>query len=189
MTQQNMTEEQIAEFVLAAHNNFTKVQEMYQQNPMLLNVRNVKLDETALQGAGHMGNRDIAEYLLEAGAPMTIFAAAMLGQTEFVRGFLEKDPTLANAKGVHRISLLYHAALSGKTEITQLIFDNGGYMDDSSLHAAVKFGHTAMVAWLLEKQVQQINVLNFEQKTPWSVASDKGFQKIANLLQKHGGTV
>jgi ankyrin repeat protein len=188
MAQQNLAETQIAEFVLAAHNDLAKVQFLHRQNPALLNACYLKFDETALQAAGHMGERDIANYLLTAGAPLTVFAAAMLGETEAVREFLQENPDLANAKGVHRISLFYHAALSGKTEIMQLILNYGGSIDDAALHAAVKLRHTEMVAWLLEKKVQQINVLNFEKKTPWTVASERGFQEIADLLQRYGGT-
>jgi uncharacterized protein len=189
MAQQNPTEEQIAEFVLAAHSNFTKVQELHSQNPALIDACYTKFNETALQAAGHMGKSDIARYLLDAGAPLNVFAAAMLGEVEWVRGFLQEDPKLANGKGVHRISLFYHAALSGKVEVTQLILDYGGDVDDAALHAAVKFGYFDMVLWLLENKVQQVNVLNFEKKTPRMVASELGFYDIADLLQQHKGTV
>lgn len=189
MTQQNMTEQQIAEFVLAAHNDFTKVQELHRQNPALLNACYTKFNETALQAAGHMGESDIANYLLASGAPLNVFVAAMLGNVEWVREFLQKDPQLANGKGVHQISLFYHAALSGKIEITQLILDYGGDIDDTALHAAVKFGHSEMITWLLENRVQQINVLNFEKKTPRKVALEQGYHEIADLLQRHGGII
>jgi len=41
--------------------------------------------ETALGAAAHMGRRDIAELLLEHGARLDIFAAAMLGDVDVVR--------------------------------------------------------------------------------------------------------
>src|SRR5689334_13089471 len=126
METQTLTDEQITEFVIAAHGNFDKVQELLGQNPALLNERWARFDESALDAAGHTGRRAIAEYLLAAGAPPTIFAAAMLGQTEQVRAFLEADPSLARADGVHGISLLYHAAQSGKTELGDLLLAYGG---------------------------------------------------------------
>ncbi|MDQ2744293.1 MAG: hypothetical protein M3Z66_18650 [Chloroflexota bacterium] len=50
----------------------------------------------------------------------------MLGMTGRVTAFLQADPVLARKPGVHGFSLLYHAALSGKTEITDLVLAAGG---------------------------------------------------------------
>ena len=98
MVQQNLAETQIAEFVLAAHNDLAKVQFLHRQNPALLNACYLKFDETALQAAGHMGERDIANYLLTAGAPLTVFAAAMLGETEAVK-ISTREPGSCECKG------------------------------------------------------------------------------------------
>lgn len=189
MMQYQLSEEQVAAFVLAAHNDLQKVQELYSQNPALLTVPYPKFNETALQAAGHMGRRDITEYLLARGAPLTIFAAAMLGRIEDVRTFLQRDVQLASAVGVHRISLFYHAALSGEVELVQLLFDHGAAIDSNALHAACKFGHSEMVKWLIEKGVPDVNVLNFDNRTPLSVATEKGAWEIVDLLKQHGGTV
>src|SRR5262245_22361836 len=101
METQELTDEQITEWVVAAHGNFDKVQALLSETPALLNTRWARFDESALDAAGHTGRRAIAEYLLAAGAPPTIFAAAMLGQTDQVRAYLEADPSLAKANGVH----------------------------------------------------------------------------------------
>ena len=77
-----MTTETIREFVIAGHGNLDRVKEMLTGQPEMLNISHEwKPDdtETALQGASHVGNRAIAEYLLEQGAPLDICAAAMLG--------------------------------------------------------------------------------------------------------------
>src|SRR4051794_12183520 len=69
-------------FVFAAHRDLDRVREMLQEQPALVNAT---WDwgggdwETALGGASHMGRRDIATLLLERGARLDIFAAAMLG--------------------------------------------------------------------------------------------------------------
>src|SRR4051794_32277203 len=77
------TTDQIREFVIAGHGNLEKVKQMLAIHPELLNIANVWRPgdtETALQGAAHVGNREIAEYLLSLGAPMDICCAAMLGR-------------------------------------------------------------------------------------------------------------
>src|SRR5438045_7236872 len=97
-TTQEISADLVQEFVLSAHGNLARVKELYEQEPGLLNIPWAKFDETALAAASHTGRRAIAEYLLNAGAPMTVCAATMLGMTDKVAEYLEADPSLANAK-------------------------------------------------------------------------------------------
>jgi hypothetical protein len=69
--------------------------------------------ETALGAAAHMGRRDIAELLLERGARLDLFAAAMLGMIEIVRAGLDAFPPLIDVKGPHGIPLIAHAEAGG----------------------------------------------------------------------------
>lgn len=134
-----------------------------------------------------MGNRDIAEFFLARGAPSNICVTAMLGQTEAVRAFLDRDPVLANGRGAHGIPVMFHAAMSGDIAITAMLKSRGcteGY--NMALHGAISFGHAAMVAWLLENGVADPNMLNFQQKTPLARALEAGLTEIAELLRKHG---
>ena len=180
------TQDELGPFVIAAHGNFDKVRELLAAQPALLNGRYEKYDETALEAASHMGRREIAEHLLDAGAPLTICAAAMLGRTEAVARFLEDDPSLAGAKGAHGIPVLFHAALSGETTIADLLVAHGGGEGASqALHAAAWRGHRAMAAWLLARGADP-NTGNFEGKLPVRVASENGHPAIADLIRQHG---
>jgi hypothetical protein len=69
--------------------------------------------ESALGAAAHMGRRDIAELLLEHGARLDVFAAAMLGDVDVVRAILAAHPELRNAAGPHGIPLRAHAEAGG----------------------------------------------------------------------------
>jgi len=183
-----LSQELVEPFVIAAHGNLARVREMHQENPALLNAAWEKFNETALQAASHMGNREIALYLLSEGAPTNICAAAMLGVVDEVAQFLQEDPTLANARGAHGIPVLYHAALSGQTEVADLLFAQGTREGiNGALHAAVNFGHLEMVKWLLAHGVTDVNVLNFDKKTPLQASIEKGHEEIATLLEQHGG--
>jgi hypothetical protein len=66
-----------------------------------------------------MGRHDIVEYLLEKGARIDIFCAAMMGQLEAVKAFLTLQPKLIDARGPHGFFNLHvHAQLAkdgGKT--------------------------------------------------------------------------
>jgi hypothetical protein len=61
-----------------------------------------------------MGRRDIVGFLLEKGARIDIFCAAMLGQLDAVRSFLALQPKLIDAPGPHGLSLHFHAQVGGK---------------------------------------------------------------------------
>jgi hypothetical protein len=104
------------DLVGAAHNNLDKVKELVARHPQLAKV---SWDwgfgdwETALGAASHVGNRPIAEYLLEQGAPPTIFSSATLGHIDVVKAMVAAQPGLHRVRGPHGISLIAHARAGG----------------------------------------------------------------------------
>jgi hypothetical protein len=107
----------VQDFVIFAHSDLPMTRKLLEKEPALLNAA---MDwgggdwETALGGASHMGRRDIALYLLEYGARIDIFCAAMLGQLDAVKSFLTLQPKLIDAKGPHGFSLHFHAQVGDK---------------------------------------------------------------------------
>lgn len=107
----------VKEFVAQAHKDTEKVKAMLTENPDLLNaVHNLGgWDwEDALGAAGHVGNPELSNYLLEKGARLTICVAAMLGRIEIVKSCIESFPYMKDAVGPHRISLIRHAKAGGE---------------------------------------------------------------------------
>ena len=110
--------ELVKTFVGAAHSKLDLTKEMLAETPALLNAT---WDwgggdfETGLGGASHMGNREIAEFLIGQGARMDIFAAAMLGRLEIVKAIVAAFPGIEKSLGPHKIPLLAHAE-RGKAE-------------------------------------------------------------------------
>jgi len=106
----------VQEFVGQAHGNFERIKELIEQEGALVNAA---WDwgggdwETGLGAAAHMGRRDIALYLLEHGARIDLFAAAMLGQLAVVQTVLAVNPNAKNVLGPHGISLVTHAKAGG----------------------------------------------------------------------------
>jgi hypothetical protein len=178
------------EIVLVAHGNLDRVKELLAEDPSLLNIMFEPWKEDPLGAASHVGNRPIAEYLLEQGAPMTICTAAMLGQTETVRDFIKADASQANAKGAHDISLLFHTAMCGKVEIADMLVAHGGSTESAghALHGAVMYGKYDMARWLLDRGAEP-NESNFMGKTPLEVAQQREDSKLAELIESRGGTV
>lgn len=115
----------VQEFVAKAHGDFERVKELLTQEPGLINAT---WDwgggdfETALGAAAHMGNKEIANFLLENGARLDLFAAAMLGKLEIVKAALNAYPNAIDIPGPHGISLIAHAEAGGEEAKSVLEF-------------------------------------------------------------------
>jgi len=171
------SQEDINNFVGAAHGDFDTVHSMLSANPDLLNC-NATWQETAIQAAAQTGQVIIAEYLLAAGAPLDICTAAMLGLRERVVELLEKDPNLSAARGAHGIPVLYFPIIRGNQEIAEMLLEAGADPDSGEggttpLHGAVLFNQASMVTWLLEHGVNP-ETKNYEGKTPLELARESG---------------
>jgi len=107
----------VQDFVIFAHSDLDMTKKLVAKEPLLVNGT---MDwgggdwESGLGGASHMGRRDIVELLLEKGARIDIFCAAMMGQLDAVKAFLTLQPKLIDARGPHGFSLHFHAQVGGK---------------------------------------------------------------------------
>jgi hypothetical protein len=161
---------------------------MLAENPALLNAKYEEWNETPLGAASHVGARPVAEYLLAAGAPLTICTAAMLGDRGAVTQFLAADPAQAQATGAHGIPVLTHAALSGDTAIADLLVQYGGGAGAGpGLVLAAMRGHRDMVAWLLAHGAD-IATPDWQGKTALQLATEHGHEETAALLRQHGAS-
>ena len=106
----------VQEFVGVAHGDLNRVQQMLAQEPGLINAC---WDwgggdfESALGAAAHMGRKDIANFLLQRGARIDLFAAAMLGKLAIVKASLAAFPAALHTSGPHGIPLIAHAKAGG----------------------------------------------------------------------------
>jgi hypothetical protein len=106
----------VQDFVVYAHSDLPMTRKLLEKEPALLNAA---MDwgagdwETGLGGASHMGRRDIAGFLLEKGARIDLFCAAMMGSLDAVKACLTLQPNLIDARGPHGFSLHFHAQVGG----------------------------------------------------------------------------
>ena len=184
----------VASFVGLAHkdSNLDQVAEMIAREPKLVYA---SWDwgggdwETGLGGASHVGSRKMARLLLEKGARIDAFCAAMLGNRDVVSALVAADAGAVNARGPHGYCLLYHAAISGDVKMAEVLdphISNRKRDFDQSLSAAVRDGHVEMTTWLLEKGVTDPNLEDALGKRPLVLAEEKGFTKVAAVLREHG---
>ncbi len=118
----------VKEFVQVAHGDLERVKKLLAHEPALINA---SWDwgggdwESSLGAASHTGNKAIARHLLEKGAPMDIFCAAMLGKVGIVKAFLAEPGGSAAQKGAHGIPLIVHATAGGQEEVIHLLKAHG----------------------------------------------------------------
>lgn len=118
----------VAEIVGKSHFDEARVKELVKAHPALVNAWwdwGFGDWESPLGAASHVGRRDIAEFLLEQGARIDIFAAAMLGFTGVVKAFVAAQPGVRRTLGPHGITLLAHAKAGGKPAA-----DTAAYLTD-----------------------------------------------------------
>jgi len=108
--------ELVQEMVVVSHGNVARVKELVGRQPALAKVA---FDwgfgdwESCIDAASHVGNREIAEFLITNGARPTIFSAAMLGQLDVVKAMVAAAPGVQRTPGPHSITLLRHAMAGG----------------------------------------------------------------------------
>jgi hypothetical protein len=182
--------ETIREFVIAGHGDLEKVQQMLAEQPELLNVAHQWGEndfETALGAAAHVGNVEIAEYLLVQGAPLDICTAAMLGRRKDVERFIALDPNAIHAAGAHHIPLLTHASFSDDLGLIQWLVELGATSGASSaLRYGVYRGNHELVRWLLQNTAPDLSEPDFQGKTALVVALGRNDESMAQLLRQHG---
>jgi hypothetical protein len=109
--------EMVKEFVGVSHGKFDRVKEMLENDHLLLHS---SWDwgggdfESGIEAAGHVGNLEIATYLLGKGARYNIYLACMLGHLDIVKQTLAFNAALINSKGPHGFTMLHHAQRGGE---------------------------------------------------------------------------
>jgi hypothetical protein len=104
------------EMVAVSHGNLARVRELVTRWPELAKA---SWDwgfgdwETALGAASHVGNRAIAELLIDRGAAPTMFSAAMFGQVDVLRALVAARTGIQRLRGPHGLTLMHHARSGG----------------------------------------------------------------------------
>ena len=106
----------VKEAVGTSHGNVKRIRELVERQPALARA---SVDwgfgdwETCIDAASHVGNKPIADFLLENGARPTIFSAAMMGQLDVVKAMVAARPGVQRIYGPHGITLMAHARAGG----------------------------------------------------------------------------
>ena len=138
-------------FVDAAHQDPAQAVRMLARRRRLAHAR-ASWGETALQAASHLGHQDLVRRLVNAGAPLDVFAACAVGDWPAVLALLPRsDP---DDLGVHGLPLSHFAVMSGDPRMLQTLVDAGVALNPrgaslSPLHSAVAIGSIPMIRTLM----------------------------------------
>lgn len=117
--------EVVKEFVGVSHGKFDRMKEMLGNEPLLLHA---SYDwgggdfESGIEAAGHVGNKEIATFLLSQGARYNVYLACMLGHLDVVKSVVERNPPLIDSKGPHGFTMLHHAEKGGENSLPVVDF-------------------------------------------------------------------
>lgn len=109
--------ELIKDFVGAGHGRIERLKELVADFPNIIYCRydwgNGDFED-AIEAAAHVGNKEIANFLIEKGARPNLFVLTMLGRNDLIVPILEAYPILINGLGAHGFTLLHHALKGGE---------------------------------------------------------------------------
>jgi hypothetical protein len=112
--------------------------------------------ESAIQAAAHTGSRDMALFLIDQGARLDLFAAAMLGELTLLKTSIETFPGTLAVPGAHGIPLLNHAISGGApaVKVRDYLLSRG-----VDVNARSKNGMTALMTAVQTGQRETVKLL------------------------------
>lgn len=111
-----------------------RVRALAAQDPSLAKARDESGVSALLQACYHF-RLDIVEALRATNAPLDIFEAAALGQTERVQELLDQQPGLANAWSPDGFPVLGYPCFFGHPAVAQLLLERGAHPNVATRNA------------------------------------------------------
>jgi ankyrin repeat protein len=150
----------------------------------------------ALAAAKYSGRSDIAAMLLDRGASLDIFLAAMNGRVDRLKELIGVEPARARALSSDGWTALHLAAFFNQPDAASVLIAEGAdvnarstnAMTNMALHAAVA-GRATEVARLLLEHGAHVNAKQHGGWTPLHGAAQSGNTELARLLIAAGGDV
>lgn len=189
-----LPQEFINQFVTVSHFDSGKVKQMHKLCPKLLDTRST-WDELAVEAASHVGLEPLAQYLADAGSPVSTCTAVLLGLGDAVKKMIREDRDRLRERGAHDFPLLSYTAWGKeRTEIAAFLLEAGANpkaaFGQSPLHVAAGKGYVELAGLLLEHGAD-VNATTESRKgpgpTPLALAVQRKQSKMADFLTSRGG--
>lgn len=169
----------------------SRVGALLDENPAL--VRMADKNVTPLLLAIYHGKRDVAQLLVERGAPVSFAEACALGDETRVRELLAGDPTLIRSRSADGFPGLGLAIFFGHGALARWLIEQGADVNAPAenaarvapLHAAAAVRDRETMRLLLERGADA-NAKQQSDFTPLHGAASRGDIEMAQLLIEHG---
>lgn len=191
----------INQYVGLSHGNLAKVRELLQGHPGLL-YTDAAWSELSVEAGAHVGYRELVQFQLDQGAPLSLCTAAMMGKAAFVKRLLAEDAKRIWEHGAHNFPPLWFAAVGGRPdqkpdsaaqlEVTKVLLEAGADIDAhkrgrTALHFAAQTGQMELVELLLARGANpNTRTRGKDPETPLQGAQKADQEATAALLRKHG---
>jgi ankyrin repeat protein len=168
-----------------------RVAQLLDENPALL--RTAENDVTPLLLAIYHGKRDIAQLLVERGAPVSFGEACALGDEHRVKELLAADPSLLRSRTADGFPGHSMAIFFGHGPLARWLIEQGADVNAAAenaqrvtpLHAAAAVRDRETLRLLLERGADP-NVKQQLDYTPLHGAASRGDVEMAELLLANG---
>ncbi len=149
--------------------------------------------ETPLMAALYRGHHAVVSALVDAGAPVDIFAAAATGRLDALEAELTANPSAVGLIAYDGWTPLHLAAFFGQTAAVERLLDAGAdtsavssnSLRNTPLHAAVAGGHGETSLLLVERGAP-VSVADAGGHTPLHIAAEAGAVPVVRALLDRG---
>ncbi len=123
-----------------------------------------------------------------------ITTAALKGDIEKLRNFLNKEPSLVNDRDKEGVTLLRYASGGGSEEAVEFLISRGARVDEKDdfgetpSHAAIEHNYIRIIKLLLSRGADP-NARFFDGKTPMHFTVEFNRKEAVELLLAHGADI
>ena len=168
------------------------VKRLLEEDPGLAGARD-ESGETPVMAALYRGHTHIVDLLIDAGAPLDVFAAAATGRGDELDRALAASPAALNAYAYDGWTPLHLTAFFGRSELAERLLAAGAdpsavsrnALKNTPLHAATA-GHHSEVALLLIGRGADVKAVDAGGHTPLHIAAENGMADVVRALVAAG---
>ncbi|MEO5894173.1 MAG: ankyrin repeat domain-containing protein [Vicinamibacterales bacterium] len=168
------------------------VKRLLADDPSLVTARD-ESGETPLMSALYRGHMEMVDLLVDAGAPLDLFAAAATGRTDALERNLASFGDAVGSYAYDGWTPLHLAAFFGHTAAAERLLDAGAdpkavsrnSLANTALHAATAGKHSE-VALLLIARGADVSAVDSARHTPLHIAAENDLRDVVRALRAAG---